>query len=573
MEWKSAADHAKEIRAAYKALGWNRNFISVRSSSYSMGSSINVKILSPLVHAGEAERIAKDLAEHISRDQWGEILSGGNQFVSVDQSDECKAELAAPYMAAAREALAKIGPDDQHGEPVEGLKGAAIWRSGAYGGELTANSGSNRWVICLCDSSQDPPDSALARAIGCYVEFLKGEFVANKPKPPNPGGGLKGESFEIVEATNKQGPFALVVMAERLDRAPFEAMRDSAKAAGGWYSRAWGGQAGGFGFADADSAKAWAQGELGEAVAVPAGEPRENPTANRLDIMAGKMTADIEHKRAPLTQNWTPKRGRQKDSAKREADRLEQVQKGLRAIAGAIRLGTLPAELNSHLTKKAVGEILNTWNDDKANERSILLALIEGNTTDEDREAAAAMLKAQELAKLEDEARLWKFPGFFPTPKPVIDEMLTISGICVSGKRLMLEPSAGLGHIIDAALQANPDLVIDAVEIVPAACDIMSRKGHVVNNADFMEAETGSHYDHILMNPPFERGADLKHVRRASQLLGSGGRLVSVMTYKNALAAVDELGGWVEMLPEGSFKGKESFRQTGVSTLLYVLDN
>jgi len=82
--YTSAAEDAARIRAEYKAFGWGRREISVRSSEFSMGSSVDVRILSPKVDVAKATEIARRIAESIRRDERsGEILSGGNRYVEV----------------------------------------------------------------------------------------------------------------------------------------------------------------------------------------------------------------------------------------------------------------------------------------------------------------------------------------------------------------------------------------------------------------------------------------------------------------------------------------------------------
>lgn len=64
--------------------------------------------------------------------------------------------------------------------------------------------------------------------------------------------------YAISQQTNKRGPFCLVVLDHRVDRVEFEKLRDSAKAANGWYSRKWGKCPGGFGFSSLEEATNWA---------------------------------------------------------------------------------------------------------------------------------------------------------------------------------------------------------------------------------------------------------------------------------------------------------------------------
>ncbi len=89
-------EHAARIRAEFKALGWLARDISVRCHGYSMGSSIYVTIKNPEIKLGPVTAIA-ETAEHIHRDAHGDILSGGNRYVHVEHSRECKTAKGAPY--------------------------------------------------------------------------------------------------------------------------------------------------------------------------------------------------------------------------------------------------------------------------------------------------------------------------------------------------------------------------------------------------------------------------------------------------------------------------------------------
>ena len=81
MKTTVAAD-AKEIRQTLKKRFPLTKF-SVRSKPYSMGSSINVSWLDGPTRK-EVEAIANQKRQ-VRRDEYGEILSGGNQFVFCDR--------------------------------------------------------------------------------------------------------------------------------------------------------------------------------------------------------------------------------------------------------------------------------------------------------------------------------------------------------------------------------------------------------------------------------------------------------------------------------------------------------
>jgi hypothetical protein len=179
------------------------------------------------------------------------------------------------------------------------------------------------------------------------------------------------------------------------------------------------------------------------------------------------------------------------------------------------------------------------------------------------------------IAKAEQALIGKKLPGFFPTPRPIIEQMLEAADIQDNDR--ILEPSAGKGDILDMVRDRHPNADLRGIEQQHILIDILTAKGHQVEQGDFLEY-ADSQYTKILMNPPFEQLADVDHVRHAYGRLAPGGRLVAIMSespffrqdskaeaFRNWL---DEVEGESEQLPEDSFKGVEAFRETGVRTRL-----
>ncbi len=171
-----------------------------------------------------------------------------------------------------------------------------------------------------------------------------------------------------------------------------------------------------------------------------------------------------------------------------------------------------------------------------------------------------------------------KLPGFFPTPPAVIARMLELSAI--GPEHSVLEPSCGKGDIVDAVIAVHPDAKLHAIERNHTLAEVLSAKGHDVEFGDFLEHE-GS-YDRVVMNPPFESGADMEHIRHAYSLLKPSGRLVSVIS-EGPFFRVDnksvsfrdwleEVGAEVERLPDDAFTGVEAFRETSVRTRLVIIN-
>lgn len=99
-KYTSAAEDAVTIRQAFKLAGIKA---SVRSELYSGGSSIHVQVKKGSVQ--EAKALAKK-CEKISRcEASGEILSGGNRYVSVSASETLLDEIMQIIWNAGSEAV------------------------------------------------------------------------------------------------------------------------------------------------------------------------------------------------------------------------------------------------------------------------------------------------------------------------------------------------------------------------------------------------------------------------------------------------------------------------------------
>lgn len=337
-----------------------------------------------------------------------------------------------------------------------------------------------------------------------------------------------------------------------------------------------------------------------EAARNPAATAREYD-ARRLDELADKMQATIDDKRAPLTQNPTPRRLRIKDGQRAEADRLEETQRALRACAAALRSNTLPGELASYLNRSALYKALHdyTTSGPAMRRRELLRQLIDETTDEATREQDEQRKAADALRELEDGARFRNVPGFFPSPPAVVARVVELLDLDRPGLDI-LEPSAGLGHLaaplLDYARESRHKGHGGSLTVCEWAhdlLDILRAKGYgnddagasFLRDGDFLEDsprwtlldDEPARFDRVAMNPPFEKRQDEKHVRAALALLRSGGRLVSVMSPRGAEAIRDEyrnVPGWsavVEELPEGSFTGPGAFRTTGVRASLVIV--
>lgn len=166
---------------------------------------------------------------------------------------------------------------------------------------------------------------------------------------------------------------------------------------------------------------------------------------------------------------------------------------------------------------------------------------------------------------------------FFETTAPVVNRILAAAAP-LSGARV-LEPSAGHGAIALRAAETAKEVV--CIELNADCVEELKRlsvPNLLVHHAtDFLTVEPLATYSHVLMNPPFSRAQDAKHILHAYRFLAPCGRLVSVasagVTFRRDKAYADlrdliEKKGSVEELPTGSFQASG----TMVNTVLIVLD-
>ncbi|MGX6962287.1 class I SAM-dependent methyltransferase [Vagococcus xieshaowenii] len=102
--------------------------------------------------------------------------------------------------------------------------------------------------------------------------------------------------------------------------------------------------------------------------------------------------------------------------------------------------------------------------------------------------------------------------NFYPSPEKVA--RLLLEDLNLTDARV-LEPSAGKGDLVDAIAKEN-SVKIDCIELNQDLQGVLHSKGNTVQADDFINYETYTEYDAIIMNPPFDNGA--KHLLKAIRL-------------------------------------------------------
>jgi phospholipid N-methyltransferase len=147
--------------------------------------------------------------------------------------------------------------------------------------------------------------------------------------------------------------------------------------------------------------------------------------------------------------------------------------------------------------------------------------------------------------------------NLFPTPAEVARKMAAAADFQVGHR--VLEPSAGTGRLLDVIPQ-GVDVV--AVEESQALCANLfhSYPGVLLKRGDYLERTTldlGGLFDRIIMNPPFERGTDVRHIMHARSMLAPGGLLVA-LCYDGVAQNrhLKPIATTWEVLPAGSFRSE-----------------
>lgn len=388
--------------------------------------------------------------------------------------------------------------------------------------------------------------------------------------------------------TKKGFKMWIVSLADRVEREEFDRLLSEAKAAGGWYSRAWAGTPAGFAFKVEDAARTFAAVITSNSPApddtdpTPPKGPNGPGTADKLRAMADKMQGDIDAKFAPRLEN-TPKRQREAQSARLEGERLKRTQQAMRALADLHEAGDVPADLRNATTKTAIYElcrakIVSTGGYYDAGHETggpaidspatrALWAMLRG--------PSVADLAKRELHDKITSLQFAKIPGYFPTPAPVVARMIDAAEIPPGGCRV-LEPSAGSGAILDQVREAAPGCEFIVYERNNSLREILTAKGYTLDGADFTRSDPSAEkVDRVLMNPPFEKSQDIEHVMRAYSHLAPGGRLIAIMSpgaffrtdsagvaFREWFALLD--GQTIAELPAGTFKESG----TGVASVM-----
>jgi hypothetical protein len=164
-------------------------------------------------------------------------------------------------------------------------------------------------------------------------------------------------------------------------------------------------------------------------------------------------------------------------------------------------------------------------------------------------------------------------PQLFPTPADLVQKMIYAAGLHKYPALRILEPSAGTGAIL-RGLEPWDTAEVVAVEVNRQLVERLAAikwPGNVsVCLNDFLSCNGDlGKFDRILMNPPFENAADVKHILHAISFLKPGGRLVALCAAgPRQTEKLKPLAASWETLPAGTFEESG----TNVNAALLVID-
>jgi SAM-dependent methyltransferase len=158
--------------------------------------------------------------------------------------------------------------------------------------------------------------------------------------------------------------------------------------------------------------------------------------------------------------------------------------------------------------------------------------------------------------------------NLFQTPLDVAARLVALLNLKAGAR--VLEPSAGLGRLLDALKPFAPSEVV-AVEVATDCARELFRQerdGVTIKQRDFLTVtpeEIGA-FDAVVMNPPFHMRADIKHIEHARTFLKPGGRLAAICM--EGLKRREAFAGrqWID-LPAGTFKESG----TNVATAIVII--
>lgn len=169
-----------------------------------------------------------------------------------------------------------------------------------------------------------------------------------------------------------------------------------------------------------------------------------------------------------------------------------------------------------------VNEVLETlWGKRSKKDKAHIFEWMEEADLED---ALQEVVETGEVTTLKDIIKQFQF---YETPEELAKELVRLADIQPTD--YVLEPSAWHGAIVNQILMKQPKW-ISLIELNDENFKVLQSKYPnmwSITKMDFLWFTTGS-YDKIIMNPPFAKSQDVKHILHAYSLLSKGWRIVAI---------------------------------------------
>lgn len=169
------------------------------------------------------------------------------------------------------------------------------------------------------------------------------------------------------------------------------------------------------------------------------------------------------------------------------------------------------------------------------------------------------------------------FQSFY-TPPTLANDLVMYADL-KTDEMTVLEPSCGDARLADTATRkGHRKNAITCYDIDPFAIRIATAKGYRAREVDFLAVAPEPTFDRVVMNPPFTKDQDVKHVLHAYRFLKPGGRLVSITSNHWTFAKTKANEQFRHFLREVGADdidlGPRAFEESGtsVATRIVVID-
>lgn len=166
--------------------------------------------------------------------------------------------------------------------------------------------------------------------------------------------------------------------------------------------------------------------------------------------------------------------------------------------------------------------------------------------------------------------------GFFRTQEEWLQQAVMDAADLEPGM-LTLEPNGGWGDLAEPAAAIVGKENVITCELLPANVQRLKDKGFSVMAGDFLQMTPEPIFDRVIMNPPFDRLADVSHVTHAAKFLKPTGKLVAIMspsfTFNSAKKAqafrdlMEMAGEVVQEVDSGAFKSSGTMVRTVIVSM------